>query len=343
MVDPALIIAVIIFVALAVYTLTGGADFGGGVWDLFASGPRKSAQRALIARAIGPIWEANHVWLILVVVLLFVCFPPAFAAISTALHIPLTLMLIGVVLRGSAFIFRAYDPQGTADGDHPWGVVFAVSSVITPVMLGVVLGAVVSGDLTIDADTGRVLTDFVSAWAAPFPLMVGLSNLAFCALIAAVYLVHEAAGQPELQADFRRRALFAGVATGIAAFATLATARSGAPLLWAGLVESSWALPFQLLTGAVALLGLGAILRRKDALARVLIMVQVVAVITGLGVGLLPWIVPPHLTFSAAASPPSVLWPVIVTLAVGAVPLVPAFAWLYIVFKGRPALRSPAG
>ena len=92
-------------VSLTFYALLGGADFGGGVWDLFASGPRKQAQRELIAEAIGPVWEANHVWLILVVVLLFTAFPPAFAAISTALHIPLTLMLIGIVLRGSAFTF----------------------------------------------------------------------------------------------------------------------------------------------------------------------------------------------------------------------------------------------
>ena len=304
MLDPALIVAVIVFIALAVYTLTGGADFGGGVWDAFASGPRKSAQRALISKAIGPIWEANHVWLILVVVLLFVCFPPAFAAISTALHIPLTLMLIGVVLRGSAFIFRAYDPDGTADGDHPWGVVFAVSSIITPIMLGVVLGAVVSGDLPINPDNGLVVTDFVSAWLAPFPILVGFTNLALSSLLAAVYLVHEARGNAELQADFRKRALIAGVATGAAALSTLIAASSGAPLLWDALVASSWAMPFQLLTGTVALSGLGALMMRKDDLARVLVMVLVVAVVTGLGLGMLPWIVPPDLTFTAAASPP---------------------------------------
>ena len=133
--DPGLapaLVAAVIYVALLVYTLTGGADFGGGVWDLFAAGPRRDRQRALVARAIGPIWEANHVWLIVVVVLLFVCFPPAFAAIMTALHIPLTLMLIGVVLRGSAFVFRAYDPvsRGAAGGDTAWGRVFAVSSLL---------------------------------------------------------------------------------------------------------------------------------------------------------------------------------------------------------------------
>lgn len=335
--DPALIVAAIIFVALGIYTLTGGADFGGGVWDLFATGPRKAEQRQRIARAIGPIWEANHVWLILVVVLLFVCFPPAFAAVSTALHIPLTLMLIGIVLRGSAFIFRAYDPKGTADGDHPWGVVFAVSSLLTPIMLGVVLGAVVSGELTIDPATGRVQTDFLSAWTRPFPLLVGLSNLAFSALLAAVYLVHETRDNPLLQADFRRRALIAGVLTGLFALSTLAATRTGAPLLWAGLVESAWALPFQLTTGTISVLGLVALARRWDNAARVLVMAQVLAVVLGLGMSVLPWILPPDLTVAQAASPPSVLWPVLIVLALGCIPLLPAFAWLYLVFKRRPA------
>ena len=103
------IVAGFMFVALIFYAVTGDADFGGGMWDLLATGPRAGAQRDAIERAIGPIWEADHVWLILIVVILFTAFPPAFAAIMTALNIPFTLMLIGIVLRGSAFIFRKYD------------------------------------------------------------------------------------------------------------------------------------------------------------------------------------------------------------------------------------------
>src|SRR5437870_2636354 len=106
-----IIVGGVLIIALTIYALSGGADFGAGVWDLFAHGPRAKAQRALIANAIGPIWEANNVWLVLVVVVLFTAFPPAFAAISTALFVPLTLMLIGIVLRGAAFAFRAHDRQ----------------------------------------------------------------------------------------------------------------------------------------------------------------------------------------------------------------------------------------
>ncbi|HEX5818753.1 MAG TPA: cytochrome d ubiquinol oxidase subunit II, partial [Gemmatimonadales bacterium] len=142
----ALVLAGAVMVALTAYVLMGGADFGGGVWDLFASGRRKQQQRALIAEAIGPIWEANHVWLILVVVLLFVCFPAVFARISVALHIPLTLMLIGIVLRGSAFTFRTYDSQRD-DVQQRWGAIFAIASLITPLILGVSAGAVATGNL----------------------------------------------------------------------------------------------------------------------------------------------------------------------------------------------------
>jgi cytochrome d ubiquinol oxidase subunit II len=167
MLDPVLILAGVITAALIVYALTGGADYGGGVIDLFARGPRAKDLRTLIARAIGPIWEAHHVWLILVIVLTFVCLPKAFAAIMTALHIPLTILLIGVVLRGSAFVFRAYDDP-TDEVQRRWSLIFAVASVVSPWALGVTLGAVASGTITFDG-AGRVQTDFISAWAAPFP------------------------------------------------------------------------------------------------------------------------------------------------------------------------------
>src|SRR6266571_88127 len=138
------VVAGIIFAALNVYALLGGADFGGGVWDLLATGPRKQRQRELIADAIGPVWEANHVWLILALVLLFTCFPTAFARLGTLLHIPLSLVLIGIVLRGSAFTFWRYGGHGDEE-QRRWGVVFAVASLITPLLLGTTVGAIASG------------------------------------------------------------------------------------------------------------------------------------------------------------------------------------------------------
>src|SRR5918992_5596699 len=176
------IIALIMVIALNAYVLTGGADFGGGVWDLLATGPRRDKQRAFIAHQIAPIWEANHVWLIFVIVIMFTAFPPAFATISTVLHIPLSLMLVGIVLRGSSFVFRSYGARSHV-GQRRWGRVFAIASTITPILLGVMVGAVVSGAV---GEAAEALSDqatttapggslgftaiFVTPWLAPFPL-----------------------------------------------------------------------------------------------------------------------------------------------------------------------------
>src|SRR5216684_4080407 len=149
--------------ALILYALLGGADYGGGVWDLFAFGKRAPAQRALIAQAIGPVWEANHVWLIFVIVVLFTAFPPAYAALSVALFVPLHLVLVGITLRGAAFVFRG--PQAGGPGSGPWGAVFGVASVITPALLGMCVGAVSAGGLRVRG--GEVRVEEPPPWLTP--------------------------------------------------------------------------------------------------------------------------------------------------------------------------------
>ncbi|HEX3865973.1 MAG TPA: cytochrome d ubiquinol oxidase subunit II, partial [Gemmatimonadaceae bacterium] len=134
------IVAGIIVLALNAYVLMGGADYGGGLWDLLATGSRAGDQRKLIASTLAPIWEANHVWLIVVVVMLFTAFPSAFAMLATVLHIPLTLLLLGIVLRGSSFVFRSYGNHGP-HGQAAWGRTFAIASTIAPMLLGIVIGA----------------------------------------------------------------------------------------------------------------------------------------------------------------------------------------------------------
>ena len=218
------IIAGVMIAALVLYALLGGADYGGGVWDLFAFGPRARAQRRLIAEAISPVWEANHVWLILVIVILFTAFPPAFAAIATALHIPITLLLIGIVLRGAAFTFRTYDVQRD-DVQRRWSLVFSIASIITPILLGTILGAIASG--TIRVENGSVTSGFFNSWLAPFPFAVGCFALALFAFLAAVYLTLETR-ERELQEGFRRRALASGVAVGLLALTVFMLAREGA-------------------------------------------------------------------------------------------------------------------
>src|SRR5450759_2265020 len=166
-----LIVTLCILLALILYALMGGADFGGGMWDLLAAGPRATQQRQAIAEAIGPIWEANHVWLILVVVLLFTGFPTGFAGMMTALNIPLTAMLIGIVLRGSAFIFRKYDSQSDA-AQRRWSTVFGIASFFTPFLQGMILGALTTGQIRIV--NGQVVSGFFAGWLTLFALACGV-------------------------------------------------------------------------------------------------------------------------------------------------------------------------
>ena len=196
------IIATVIVVALILYALLAGADFGGGMWDLLASGPRARQQREAIADAIGPVWEANHVWLILVIVLLFTAYPPAFGAIMTALHIPITVVLIGIVLRGSAFVFRKYDAQDDAT-HRRWSTVFSIASFLTPLFLGMTLGGLASGAIRVQ--DGMVTTGFLAGWTSAFAIACGLFAQGLFAFLAAAYMTVETAADPALQADFRWR------------------------------------------------------------------------------------------------------------------------------------------
>jgi cytochrome d ubiquinol oxidase subunit II len=323
------ILAGVILVALIVYALLGGADFGGGVWDLFAWGPRARDQRETIARAIGPIWEANHVWMIVAVVVLFSAFPPAFAVIMTALHIPVTLMLVGIVLRGSSFVFRKLSPEGEA-GASPWQRVFAVSSIITPVMLGVVLGAITTS--AIGYEDGVVTGGFVAPWLAPFPWVVGAFALALFAFLAAVYLTLETT-DAALQDDFRLRALWSAVVVAVAGGVALVMAPGAAPEVATHLAESrvGW---LMLGVGGLSLVGgVGSLLRRRYIVARVLAGSLVVVVLAGWGLGMDPWLVAGALTIRESAAPPVTLRLVLWILGLGTVVLVPAFAYLYLTFK----------
>jgi cytochrome bd ubiquinol oxidase subunit II len=328
--------------ALNAYVLSGGADFGGGVWDLLAAGPRTSAQRDLVANAIGPVWEANHVWLILAVVLLFTSFPPAFARLAVALNLPLTGVLIGIVLRGSAFAFRSYG-GGRDVVQRRWGRVFAVASLITPILLGTAVGAVASGAIR---DGGGGTGDgffaiYVAPWLAPFPLAVGLFTLCCFAFLAATYLTLEAP-PGALREDFRARALAAGVAVGVTAGVALLVARPGAPLMRHGLAGTAWSLPFQLVTGAVAVSALGALWRRRFRLARAAAGAQVSLILWGWAGSQYPYVIPPDLRIADAASPPATLRLVLSALMLGAAVLVPSLVYLFRVFKATD-LTSDVG
>lgn len=325
-----------IMVSLTLYTLLGGADFGGGVWDLFAAltkdGERKKAQRELIAEAIGPIWEANHVWLILVIVLLFTCFPPAFSVISTALHIPLVLMLIGIVLRGSAFTFRSYDRRED-EVQRRWGRVFSIASLITPVLLGVTVGSISSG--RIQTKDGIVTSGFVHSWLAVFPFAVGLFALALFAFLAAVYLTVEARDE-RLREDFRLRALITAVIVGVLALVVFLLSSSGAPQVRRDLSASWWTWPLQIATAISAISAIWFLLGRKFKLARVCAAAQVALILWGWGAAMFPYLVVPGLTIQNAAAPAVTLRLTLIALVAGSLLLFPSFYYLFRIFKSIP-------
>jgi cytochrome d ubiquinol oxidase subunit II len=325
------IIAGVIVGSLILYALLGGADYGGGVWDLFAVGPRASEQRKLIAKAISPVWEANHVWLILVVVILFTAFPPAFATIATALHIPITLMLIGIVLRGTAFTFRTYDVQ-RSDVQRRWSLVFSIASIITPILLGTTLGAIASG--TIRVENGFVTSGFFSSWLAPFPLAVGFFALALFAFLAAVYLTVEAEDQ-KLKDDFRLRALSSGVAVGLLALTVFILAGTGAPTVRAGISRTWWALGLHLFTAVFATGAFYTLWTRRYKAARLFAAAQVTLILLGWAFAQFPHLVEPDLTITSAAAPQITLQLLLGALAAGAILLFPSYYYLIRVFKAE--------
>lgn len=329
------LVALLIVGALTVYVLMAGADFGGGVWDLFARGPRQQAQRALIADAITPIWEANHVWLIFAVVLLFTCFPPAFARLAVALHIPLTLMLIGIVLRGAAFTFRAYDDR-RGPAQRTWGTIFSVASLVTPVLLGVCVGAVATERVL--PPQGSFADGFIRPWATPFAFAVGALTLALFAFLAAVYLTLEARDEA-LREDFRRRALIAAAAVFVTAGAALLLSGLAAPRVRAGLTTAAWSLPLHINTGIAAVVAIIALWRRRWRLARLAAGAQAVLILWGWALGQYPYLVPPDLTIAEAAAPERTLRLVLSGVAAGALVLIPSLVYLFRVFKTQ--LREP--
>lgn len=331
----ATLIALVTLASLILYALMGGADFGGGFWDFFARGPRAERQRRHIADAIAPIWEANHVWLILVIVLLFTAFPVAFAAMMTALHIPLTAMLLGIVLRGSAFVFRKYDVKD----DHVqrrWSVVFGGSSVVTPFLQGLCLGALASGAIHVDA-AGRVSTGFFAGWTGGFAIACGLFAIALFAFLAAAYLTVDAAPDPEVQNDFRRRAIAAELALAPIALAVFLTARHGGATEMHAELTRWWAPLLLVATSVCAIAALVALVRKRFRVARAAAIAQVTLILVGWSVAQFPHLIVPDVDIYETAAPEITLRLLVIALAVGALVLFPSLYYLFRVFKSsRP-------
>lgn len=318
---------------LILYALTGGPDFGTGVWSLLASGPRKAAQRDALHHAIAPIWEANHVWLIFVIVVLFSAFPRAFSAISVALHIPIALSLLGIVFRGAAFAFHAYGIQ-TDRTRRRWSRVFSISSIATPILLGNVAGALGTGQIRVI--NGRVASGFLAGWTTPFAWLVGAFTLALFATLAATYLCAETEDRL-LSDDFRRRALLSEVVTGVLAGCVSWRASVEAPLLYGALMESTWTWLVQAATAACAVTTMLLLWVREVRKARYTCALQAALVVAGWGLAMNQHFVLPDVSVAYAVGHAPVLPAFAIAFGGGALLLVPAFWFLLRVFKAKHA------
>ncbi|MBC8090285.1 MAG: cytochrome d ubiquinol oxidase subunit II [Phycisphaerae bacterium] len=332
------IVAGTMVLSITAYVLLAGADFGGGVWDLVASGPRRKEQRVVIANALGPVWEANHVWLILVVVMLFSCFPAMYAHLSTELHVPLTLMLVGIVLRGSAFTFRSYDSQHDA-AQQRWGLVFSVASVFTPVLLGMCIGTVVAGNIPMHETpaaavlaTPTFVARYIESWCTLFALSIGLLTLALFALLAATYLTVEAR-TPEIRDDFRKRALWSALAVALIAALSGVLARRDAPLVFSALTTGTRGVLLLSTTTFFALGALWALWKRHYLIARVAVAAEAIFIVWGWAWAQYPFMMPPSRTIDSLAAPRATLLWVMGTLIAGTAILLPSFFYLFKVFK----------
>jgi cytochrome d ubiquinol oxidase subunit II len=317
--------AIILFAGVVLYAVFGGADFGAGLWDLTAGGARRGRQpRALVDAAMGPVWEANHVWLIFCLVVLWTAFPSAFTAITTTLHVPLGLAALGIVLRGSGFAFRKV--LSRTDARRAAGATFAASSVITPFFFGAVAGGIASGRVPA---AGR--GDALASWLNPTGVLGGVLAVLVCAYVAAVFLTAEARrrGVPALERYFRRRVVAAGIACGVVAAVGIPVLEADAHHLFVRLVGRG--LPLVVLSGVAgaAALAMAALGRGTPRAMRALGVAAVGSVVAGWGVAQYPDLLGTHLALRDAAAPEATLRSVVAVFAAAAALCVPSLALLY--------------
>jgi cytochrome d ubiquinol oxidase subunit II len=323
------ILAGVVLAALVIYSLLGGADYGAGFWDLLCSGPRQQDQRDLIARAIQPVWETNHIWLILLVVLMFSGFPAAFSEISLGLAVPIFLILLGIALRGSSYVFRAYF-TGSVRTQLYWGNVFSISSSITPLFLGMVIGAISSDAVLVKHGISE--NGFLRTCFQPFPLIVGILSLSLFAYLSACYLIIET-DDAALQNDFRSRALFSGCVSLVAAFATYVVAGNAAQGIRDGLSRAPYVWLIEVSAAIAALAAFQALWTRRYQRARIAAAAQVALIVFGWGVAQYPYLVRPELTIYNSAAPTNIVSDLLIAVAMGAVVLIPSLILLLLVFK----------
>lgn len=328
---PEVFVLLLILLALGIYTVFGGADFGVGVWQFNLAMRVPAEDRALMHAAIGPVWETNHVWLIFAIVLLLNAFPPALAAAGQAIWVPLLLALVGIIFRGAAFAFRAYS-IGAPQQQYGWEVVFALASTMAPFFLGAAAGTIASGEIVLD-HAGRFQGNSLTAWMSPLAWYMGFFTVGMCAYAAAVLLAGEGhrERQVALTERWRRRALVIGYVVGALALAGLIVVKMTAPHLWKGL--TGYAAPAVGLSMLGGFLSLLAMRRRHFLLAAAGVFFAEFAVILAWGMSQYPYLIPEQMTIAQAAAPSNVLVIMTVCAIGGMAILTPGLIYLFVIFK----------
>ena len=317
-------VAVVLLLAVVTYAVFGGADFGAGFWDLTAGGAERGARpRSLIEHSIGPVWEANHVWLIFIFVVTWTAFPEAYASITLTLFVPLTIAALGIVLRGASFAFRKTVVGVPAR--RVFGGAFALSSVLVPYCMGTVAGGIASGRVPAGGKAG----DPVASWVNPTSIVTGVLAVVLAAYLAAVYLVWDARRIDDDLVDFfRRRAVATAVVAAVIVVVGVFVLRADARYVFDGL--TSRALPLMILSVACGAGALLLLVRDASRGARVAAAGAVAGVIGGWGVAQWPYLLPESLTLSAAAAPSGTLSALVVAVVMAVVIVLPGFALLYV-------------
>jgi len=324
--------ACLILVGLVAYIVFAGADFGAGLWYLLAGpGRRGRAVRDFTYHAMAPVWEANHVWLIFVLVVCWTAYPTAFGSIMSTLAVPLFIAAVGIILRGTTYALRSgRGPDRETEGVI--GFIFGASSVLTPYALGAAIGGIASGRVPV----GNAKGDLWSSWINPTSIVTGVLAVAVSAYLAAVYLAGDAvrAGEHDLEEAFRRRGLVMGGVMGALAVAGLVVVRDDARALFDDLT-SGGALAAVLVSGAAGLATILLVRARRYEPARFSGALAVAGVVAGWGLAQRPDLLP-GLTVKEAAAGHATLVALLISLAVGALILIPALALLFgLVLRGR--------
>ena len=330
-------VAAVMFAAVVLYAVFGGADFGSGVWDLTAGGARKGAStRRLVDHSIGPVWEANHVWLIFVLVFLWTGFPGPFATMMRVLAIPFWLAGLGIVARGAGFAFRKFSP--TLGWARVGGSIFAAASLITPFFFGTIAGAIASGRVSPEGATA-------TSWIGPTSLLGGLLAVATCTFLAGVLLCAgaEATHHPELVEDLRRKSLIGGAVTGLIVLGGIPVVLSDAEYLADRLLGP--ALPLVVISALGGLATFVLLVRRQYRSARIGAALAVATVVIGWGVAQYPWILVDEASIAEGAGDSATLVGLLIASGIAAIMVVPSLVYLFVLadsgrFSAQPAIED---